>query len=128
MCHHAVTNSRTTRETGHEEAYHRGGSRPRHATTGGVEDPYGGRSIAKGRIAQVEQRLSAAFRNGDHDPELLLNLAAIRLKQRDTASARALYRLVLAQPNMDMVTLHGSAWSHAIARRGMASEEVAANW
>jgi len=96
--------------------------------TGVVEDPYGGRSVGKGRIAKVDQRLSAAFKQGDHCPEVLINLAAIRLQQQDRAGARELYRLVLAQPNVDMATLHGTAWSHDIAKRGLASEMVAANW
>jgi hypothetical protein len=96
--------------------------------TGVVEDPYGGRSVAMGRIDKVDQRLSTAFKQGDHSPEVLINLAAIRLQQRDTGKARELYRMVLAQPNVDMATLRGSAWSHEIARRGLASEMVAANW
>jgi hypothetical protein len=96
--------------------------------TGVVEDPYGGRAVAKGHIAKVDQRLSTAFKQGDHCPEVLINLAAIRLRQQDSAGARELYRMVLAQPNVDMATLRGSAWSHEIARRGLASEVVAANW
>ena len=96
--------------------------------TGVVEDPYGAVSVAKGRIAKVDQRLSTAFRRGDHSPEVLINLAAIRLQQQDRAGARALYRMILAQPNVDMATLRGSAWSHEIAQRGLASEMVAANW
>lgn len=96
--------------------------------TGVVEDPYGAMSVAKGRLTKVDQKLSTAFKQGDHCPEVLLNLAAIRLQQQDRAGARELYRLVLAQPNVDMATLRGSAWSHEIARRGLASEMVAANW
>ena len=96
--------------------------------TGGVEDPYGARSIANGRIAPVEQRLEAAFRKGDRNPEVLLNLAAIRIAQQQPAAAQALYGLVLQQPNVDMATLRGSAWSHEIARRAMTNPQVAANW
>lgn len=96
--------------------------------TAGVEDPYGGRSIANGKAAKVEQRLSDAFRKGARDPEVLLNLAAIRMTRQDVAGANDLYRMVLAQPNVDMATLEGSAWSHSIAHRGLASMMVAANW
>jgi hypothetical protein len=96
--------------------------------TGVVEDPYGARSVAKGHITRVDQRLSTAFSQGDHRPEVLINLAAIRLQQQDQAGARELYRMVLAQPNVDMATLRGTAWSHDIAKRGLASEMVAANW
>ena len=94
----------------------------------GVEDPYGARSIANGRIAPVEQRLADAFRRGDRAPEVLLNLAAIRMTQGQTSAAQQLYGMVLAQPNVDMATLNGSAWSHEIARRAMANPQVAANW
>jgi len=96
--------------------------------TGGVEDPYGARSIAVGRIGSVEQRLADAFRKGDRNPEVLLNLAAIRLTQQRTAAAQQLYAMVLQQPNVDMATLKGSAWSHDIAQRAMTSPQVAANW
>ena len=98
------------------------------APTGGVEDPYGGRSIAKGRIAHVEPRLATAFRKGDRDPELLLNLAAIRMQQQQRSAARDLYTMVLQQPNVDMATVGGTAWSHEIARRAMANPQVAANF
>ncbi|MDB5690524.1 MAG: hypothetical protein JWL91_2400 [Sphingomonas bacterium] len=98
------------------------------APTGGVEDPYGARSIAKGRTAHIERRLESAFRKGRRDPEVLLNLAAIRLTQQRAAAAQELYGLVLQQPDADMATLSGSAWSHEIARRAMAAPQVAANW
>jgi hypothetical protein len=86
-----------------------------------LADPYGAGSIVRGHYSGVEQRLQAAYARGDRDVELLLNLAAIRLKERDMASARALYDQVLAQPNIDMATLTGSAWSHDIARRATAT-------
>jgi Tfp pilus assembly protein PilF len=96
--------------------------------TAGVEDPYGARLIAKGRTAQAEARLETAFRKGVREPEVLLNLAAIRMTQRQPAAAQELYGLVLRQPNADMATLKGNAWSHEIARLAMAHTEVAANW
>ena len=86
-----------------------------------ISDPYGAGSIARGRTAAVEQRLAVAYARGDRSTELLLNLAAIRLNARDGQGAQALYREVLAQPNADMATLSGNAWSHDIARRAMST-------
>lgn len=92
---------------------------PALAAPAGVADPYGARSIAHGRYESAEQRLTEALRKGDNRPEILLNLAAIRMQQGDRNSAETLYRTVLAQPNADMATLNGSAWSHDIARQAL---------
>ncbi len=94
---------------------------PAAASPAGVVDPYGARSIANGRYDSVEQRLTEALRKGDNRPEILLNLAAIRMQEGDRGNAEAFYRLVLAQPNVDMATLNGSAWSHDIARQALSS-------
>lgn len=85
-----------------------------------VADPYGAGSIAKDRFGHIERKLEAAYQKGDRTPEVLLNLAAIRLKQGRAEDARTLYKAVLDQPNLDMATLTGSAWSHELAQRGMA--------
>ncbi len=85
-----------------------------------VADPYGAGSIAKGRFGHIERKLEAAYQKGDRSPEVLLNLAAIRLNEKKGAEARDLYKAVLSQPNIDMATLSGSAWSHELAQRGMA--------
>ena len=61
-----------------------------------------------------------AFGKGDRRPEILLNLAAVQVGRQDADDARALYDMVLSQPNIDMLTPRGPAWSHDIARRGLA--------
>lgn len=85
-----------------------------------VADPYGAGSISAGRYSSIEKKLEAAYQGGDRSLEVLLNLAAIRLRQKDSPGAETLYREVLAQPNVDMATLNGNAWSHDIATRAMA--------
>ena len=60
------------------------------------------------------------LKKGDRSPEVLLNLAAIRLGEKRGAEARDLYKAVLDQPNVDMATLSGNATSHEVAQRGMA--------
>ena len=87
-----------------------------------LADPYGANAIADARFTGVQDRLVAAYERGDRRPEVLLNLAAIRTQQAERGQARALYREVLDQPNVDLATLKGSAWSHEIARRGMAMD------
>lgn len=84
-----------------------------------VADPYGAGSISAGRYASIARKLEAAYQRGDRSVEVLLNLAAIRLQQSKAHEAASLYREVLAQPNVDMATLSGSAWSHDIARRAL---------
>jgi thioredoxin-like negative regulator of GroEL len=85
-----------------------------------VADPYGAGSISKGRIGTIERKLEAAYQKGDRSPEVLLNLAAIRLQEKRGAEARDLYKAVLDQPNVDMATLTGGAMSHELAQKGMA--------
>ncbi len=84
-----------------------------------IVDPYGANAIAQARTTQVERRLTQAYQTGDRSLEVLLNLAAIRVQRGDPAGARALYAEVLAQPNADMATLSGAAWSHDIAQKGI---------
>lgn len=92
---------------------------PAVANTAETADPYGATSISKGRYEHIERKLLASYQKGDRSPEVLLNLAAIRLKQQRGAEARAIFSQVLEQPNVDMATLTGSAWSHDLAHRGM---------
>ncbi len=82
-------------------------------------DPFGARSISADRYDSIAKKLETSYRRGNRSVEVLLNLAAIRLKQRDAQGAEALYREVLAQPNVDMQMLNGNAWSHDIASRAM---------
>ena len=84
-----------------------------------IADPYGAGAITRGSYDGIERRLSAAYLRGDRTPEVLLNLAAIRIKQQDLAGAQRLYREVMVQPNVDLTTPGGTAWSHAIAERGL---------
>lgn len=88
-------------------------------------DTFGARAIARGETDGIETRLASAVSRGDRRPEVLLNLAAIRAGQSDVLGADRLYRMVLAAPNVDMATLAGTAWSHDIARRGLASRAYA---
>lgn len=87
-------------------------------------DPYGADAITKGRYDHVEKRLETAYSKGRRSVEVLLNLAAIRLEERDGDAAQTLYRQVLAQPNADMLTVTGTAWSHDIARPGLRQVSV----
>lgn len=85
----------------------------------GVPDPYGAKSIVRNDFSTLQPRLAAAVTKGDRTPEVLLNLAAIYSKQNDAMRADALYRMVLDQPNIDLATLSGNAWSHDLATRGL---------
>jgi len=85
-----------------------------------IADPYGASSISQGRYSTIERKLEAAYQKGDRSPEVLLNLAAIRLAEKRGPEARDLYKAVLAQPNIDMATLDGNSMSHEVAQRGMA--------
>jgi hypothetical protein len=91
-----------------------------------VSDPFGAGAISRSSYTGVQPRLQAMVDKGDRRPEVLLNLAAIRMGQDHAADAQALYREVLAQPNVDLQTMRGTAWSHDIARRGLANPRVAA--
>ena len=86
-----------------------------------VPDPYGAKSISIGRYGTIAKKLEAAYQHGDRSTEVLLNLAAIRITRKDFQGAESLYQEVLAQPNLDMDTLNGTAWSHDIARRALST-------
>jgi len=85
-----------------------------------IADPYGARSIVHDDVGSLQPRLAAAVAKGDRKPEVLLNLGAIYARQNNPSAARAMFQMVLDQPNMDMATLKGTAWSHDLARRGLA--------
>jgi Tfp pilus assembly protein PilF len=82
-------------------------------------DPYAANALAAGRTDTAEAKLARAYARGDRSIEVLLNLAAVRLRERDPAAARDLYRQVLARPNADMETNAGTGWSHDIAQAGL---------
>ena len=90
-----------------------------------VPDPYGAHAIARNDYTVLERRLADALARGDRTPEVLLNLAQIYRKERRDDAARALYQLVLGEPNVDLTTLNGSAWSHDLARKGLARDQMA---
>jgi thioredoxin-like negative regulator of GroEL len=85
-----------------------------------VSDRYAAGAILQGNYSAASQRLFSALSRGDRRPEVLLNLAAVQVGRQDADDARALYAMVLAQPNIDMRTAAGTAWSHDIAQRGLA--------
>jgi thioredoxin-like negative regulator of GroEL len=84
-----------------------------------VSDRYAATAILQGNYSHASQRLWTAFGHGDRRPEVLLNLAAVQVSRQDADDARALYAMVLAQPNIDMRTPNGTAWSHDIAQLGL---------
>lgn len=84
-----------------------------------IPDPYGAKSISIGQYGPITKKLEAAYARGVRSTEVLLNLAAIRMKRNDLQGAEALYQEILAQPNVDMDTLNGTAWSHDIARQAL---------
>lgn len=90
-----------------------------------IADPYGAKSISVGRTGTIAKKLEAAYQRGDRSTEVLLNLAAIRIAQQDMQGAQSLYQEVLSQPNVDMDTLNGSAWSHDIARNALSTAMAA---
>lgn len=98
---------------------------PAFAQPAEIPDPYGAKSISVGRTGTIAKKLEAAYQRGDRSTEVLLNLAAIRISEKDLPGAQALYQEVLAQPNIDMDTLNGTAWSHDIARRALATAVAA---
>lgn len=81
---------------------------------------YAANAIVRGDYSTASQTLWSAFGQGDRRPEVLLNLAAVQVGRQDADDARALYGMVLSQPNVDMTTPRGTAWSHDIARKGLA--------
>lgn len=98
---------------------------PAFAQPSEVPDPYGAKSISIGRTGTIAKKLEAAYQRGDRRTEILLNLAAIRISQKNFQGAEALYQEVLAQPNLDMDTLNGTAWSHDIARNALSTAMAA---
>ena len=92
---------------------------PAFAQPAEIPDPYGARSISVGRYDTIAKKLETAYQRGDRSTEVLLNLAAIRIKQKNLKGAETLYQEILAQPNTDMDTLNGTAWSHDIARTAL---------
>ena len=92
--------------------------------TSDLGDPYGAASIQDGRYDAAEKRLAQAYARGDHATELLLNLAALR-SRGDRTTAHTLYREVLQQPNISLVTVSGTRWSHDLAQQGLASRSYA---
>ena len=76
--------------------------------------------IAAGDFSKAEQTLIAERRIFPQRPELMLNLAAVYQQTGRADQARALYDMVLAEPEVMMdVSADRTAGSHAVARNGL---------
>lgn len=86
------------------------------------QEPYSAYElIASGRSARAEASLLRQARLHPDAPEVILNLAALRLASGRTTDAADLYSRVMALPPMDMDMPDGSIRSsHAVARSGIA--------
>lgn len=83
-------------------------------------DPIAGTAIVRGDLAGAERKLTAELRRNPGAPELLLNLAAIYAQTGRAAEARALYREVLAQRDVQMdLSRDRIATSHSVANKGL---------
>jgi hypothetical protein len=77
--------------------------------------------IASGMDARAEATLLRQARLHPRAPEVMLNLAALRLRSGREEDAAGLYEQVLSLPEMDMDMPDGSIRSsHAVARVGIA--------
>ncbi|MEN2785632.1 tetratricopeptide repeat protein [Sphingomonas qilianensis] len=86
----------------------------------GAQDRTGYSQIAAGDLATAERTLVAERRIFPQRPELLLNLAAVYQRTGRLEQARALYDMVLTQPDVAMdVPADRTAGSHDIARNGL---------
>ncbi|MFA6115946.1 MAG: tetratricopeptide repeat protein [Sphingomonas sp.] len=86
-----------------------------------ASDRTGFTAIKQGDFNTAERTLLAERRIFPSRPELMLNLAAVYRSTGRQDEARALYREVLAQPDMLMdVTAERTASSHMLANAGLA--------
>jgi len=83
-------------------------------------DPLYSAAIVRGDFNQAESQLAAQLRSNPGTPELLLNLAAIYSETGRLTEARALYRQVLTQKDVEMdIASNRTSTSHRIADRGL---------
>lgn len=84
-------------------------------------DPVAFRAIASNDMATAEAQLAGELAAGSNEPGVLLNLAHVYRQSARGVEADALYRRVLATPNVQMARADGSpAWSHSLAKQGLA--------
>ena len=89
---------------------------------------YGFSQISANRLNAAETQLEARRVAEPKEPSVLLNLAFVYAKTQRTAEASALYRDVLAQPNVQMELGSGKpAWSHDLAKAGLGRSAVMAS-
>ncbi|GGE79144.1 tetratricopeptide repeat protein [Sphingomonas prati] len=84
-------------------------------------DPVAFKAISTGDLTKAERTLASQVAAGSTEPGVLLNLAHVYRTTARAAQAQALYRQVLAEPNVQMGKPDGSpAWSHDLATAGLA--------
>lgn len=84
-------------------------------------DPVAFQAIATNDMAAAEAQLATQVAAGSTEPGVLLNLAHVYRHSARDAQAEALYRRVLATPNVQMAKPDGNpAWSHRLAKMGLA--------
>lgn len=92
------------------------------ATTAPAASDYGFQKIADGNFDAAEVSLQAASIAEPDEPLVLINLAQVYRRTGRVDQARAMYRRVLETPNADLVLGdYRTAWSHDLARRGIAT-------
>ncbi len=84
------------------------------------EQRYGFNAIQRADLAGAEARLQAARLEQPNEPSVLINLAHVYWKTGRTAEAETLYRQVLANQNVLMLTgANQQLWSHQLAQKGL---------
>lgn len=84
------------------------------------EQRYGFDAIQRADLTAAEARLSAERLAQPKEPSVLINLAHIYWKTGRTAEAEALYRQIMANENVLMLTgSRDKIWSHQLAQKGL---------
>ncbi|HEX8446551.1 MAG TPA: tetratricopeptide repeat protein [Sphingomonas sp.] len=84
-------------------------------------DPVAFQAIAAKDLTGAARQLETELAAGSNEPGVLLNLAHVYRQTARDVDADALYRRVLATPNVQMATPDGNpAWSHTLAKRALA--------
>ncbi len=98
------------------------------ATTPAIaRDRMGYTAIQAGDFSTAERIITAERRIYPKMPELMLNLAVVYSHTGRVAEARALYRDVLAQPEVMLDTPSASVSSYAVAKAALARPQLASN-
>lgn len=84
------------------------------------EQRYGFNAIQRDDLAGAEARLIAQRAEEPNEPSILINLAHIYSKTGRFEQAEAMYRQVLANENVLMLTgSNRQLWSHQLAEKGL---------